>query len=105
MTAIDYDALLADIAAFGWADLPSDQRRQRTAELLDLAETALIALRAALAEKSIDADRFNAVLAITFNDAHPITQIAATLPDPQTPYELIDMLDQAIAMAAQEKVK
>ena len=45
------------------------------------------------------------VLAITFNDAHPITQIAETLPDPLTQYELIDMLDNAIAMAAQEKAQ
>lgn len=51
VTLADIDALIADIGAFGFADLPSDQRRQRTAELLDLAESAIIIMRARLSRQ------------------------------------------------------
>lgn len=59
----DIDALLADIGAFGFADLQTDQRRQRTAELLDLSESALIALRARLAAAESERDVQTALLA------------------------------------------
>lgn len=93
-----YDAQEIDSAI---RSLPDCQIKRLLMGQRDEIET----LRAAAMKSERDAARFNAVLAITFNDAHPITQIAETLPDPLTQYELIDMLDKAIAMAAQEKAQ